>query len=392
MRVAFLIERLDPARGGMERSAYDFLIELTALGVETHVVTQSAVDAPTAVQVHELGQEGWTDELQYRHFVIRAQRFVAERPWDVVHAIRPCLSCDLYQPRGGLVKTGQIRTIAARTTFLSKALRRVGLFFDGKERLLVQLEQQLLTGPKAPMVVVPSHYVGCQVEQEYGSARVATKRIFNAVQISPPLGVNRATVRRRRRAEWNIPLDRPVAIFVGHNFRRKGLARAIEVLADRRCVDWYLLVVGRDAPTPYERRAERLGVASRVRMLGEQSDVAELYWAADACVLPTYNDPCSRTVLEALSLGVPCITTVFDGSSECITPGEQGFVLPRPEAGDLLAEALRTLRDESVRRRMSREAEGLAAMLSMRRHAAEVAQVYGEIAARRSVAQGLCLV
>lgn len=91
-------------------------------------------------------------------------------------------------------------------------------------------------------------------------------------------------------------------------------------------------------------------------------------------------------------MGVPCITTVFDGSSECITPGEQGFVLPRPEAGDLLAEALRTLRDESVRRRMSREAEGLAAMLSMRRHAAEVAQVYGEIAARRSVAQGLCLV
>jgi hypothetical protein len=103
LKLAFLIEHLDPCRGGMERSSVEFLTEITALGVEAHVVTQKSAGAPAGVQVHELGVEGWTDELQYRHFVERAERFLAGARWDVVHAIRPCLSCDLYQTRGGLV-------------------------------------------------------------------------------------------------------------------------------------------------------------------------------------------------------------------------------------------------------------------------------------------------
>jgi UDP-glucose:(heptosyl)LPS alpha-1,3-glucosyltransferase len=390
MKIAFLIERLDPARGGMERSAVDFLTELAAMGVEAHVVTQSAAEEFPGIQIHALGCEGWTNEMQYRHFVTRAERFLSGQRWDVVHAIRPCLSCDVYQPRGGLVKTGHDRTIAARPTLLQKILRRIGLLFDGKGRLLASLEQRLLTRKDPPLVLVPSHYVRRQVEAQYRLPERSIRRVFNAVRISPPLGFDRATIRRLRRRDLGIEEDRPVAIFVGHNFRRKGLVRVIDVLADPSCAGWHLLVVGRDVVRPYERRAQRLGVADRVHFLGGRHDVAELYWASDACVLPTYNDPCSRTVLEALSLGVPCITTAYDGSSECISSGEQGFVIPSPESRDLLAQALGTLQDEATRRYMSRQAQDLAPVLSMRRHAAEVLQVYQEIAARRAEPQVLC--
>jgi UDP-glucose:(heptosyl)LPS alpha-1,3-glucosyltransferase len=390
MKIAFLIERLDPSRGGMERSAVEFLTELAALGMEVHVVTQSAAVKIAGVQVHALGCEGWTDAAQYRRFVASAERFLAGQRWDVVHAIRPCRSCDVYQPRGGLVRTGQDRTIAARQTMLLKVLRRIGLLFDGKERLLDSLEQRLLTRKVPPLVLVPSHYVGRQVEAQYRLPDRSLRKVFNAVRISPPAGVDRATVRRRQRRDLGIVEDRPLAIFVGHNFRRKGLARVIDVLADPRCAGWHLLVVGRDVEHPYRRRAQRLAVADRVHFLGGRADVAELYWASDACVLPTYNDPCSRTVLEALSLGVPSITTAYDGSSECISNGEQGFVIPSPESRDQLALALRALENGATRRYMSQQAKDLAPVLSMRRHAAEVLQVYREIAARPSEPRILC--
>jgi glycosyltransferase involved in cell wall biosynthesis len=96
-------------------------------------------------------------------------------------------------------------------------------------------------------------------------------------------------------------------------------------------------------------------------------------------VLPTYYDPCSRTVLEALSLGVPSITTSYDGSRECIRDGEHGYVLKSPDDVDALAHALKDLSVEGVRQRISQNALKLRPYLSMRRHAKEVAALYEEI-------------
>jgi len=99
--------------------------------------------------------------------------------------------------------------------------------------------------------------------------------------------------------------------------------------------------------------------------------------------LPTYYDPCSRTVLEALSLGVPAITTAYDGAADCIREGEHGFVLESPEAVEKLAETLQRLTAESVREKISRNALQLRPFLSMRRHAEEIAAIYEELARKK---------
>ncbi len=386
MRIAFIIEHLDPNRGGMERSAVDFLTELADLGPEIHVVTQTSVWDHPGIQVHPLGMSGWTDEMQYRGFVDRAQGFLASRSWDVVHAVRPCLSCDMYQPRGGIVKVGQERTVATRRNGVARLMRHVGLLFDAKERLLATLEHRLLTGASPPVVVVPSEYVRRQLEERYRLPDERIKRVFNGVRITLSDSGERELIRRRVRDEVGVPADALVAIFVGHNFRRKGLARLIESLTKPPAHDWYLLIVGRAAISYYERSVEQAQIKDRVRFLGSRTDVESLYCAADVCVLPTYNDPCSRTILEALSLGLPCITTAYDGSSECIRDGEHGFVIDSPESVDALANALDKLRDGSTRRHMSEQAMGLRHFLSMRRHAAEVLSLYREIADSRPLA------
>ena len=384
MKIAFIIEHLDPDRGGMERSAVDFLTELADLGPEVHVVTQTSVWDHPGIQVHPLGMSGWTDEMQYRAFVDRAQRFLASRSWDVVHAVRPCLSCDMYQPRGGIVKAGQERTVATRRNGVARLMRHVGLLFDAKERLLASLEHRLLTGPSPPIVVVPSAYVRRQVEGRYRLPDQHIRRVFNGVRVEPPERAERERARRRVREEVGLPADSLVAIFVGHNFRRKGLARMIETLTRSPAQAWHLLVVGRGATGYYERYAQQLRVRDRVRFPGSRAEAWDFYCAADVCVLPTYNDPCSRTILEALSLGLPCITTAYDGSSECIRDGDHGFVIDSPESVDALANALDKLRDASTRQHISEQTIELRPFLSMRRHAAEILALYREVAAIRS--------
>ncbi|WP_447602306.1 glycosyltransferase family 4 protein [Nitrospira sp. Nam80] len=385
MKVAFIVEHLDPNRGGLEQSAVDFLTELAELGPEIHVVTQNGEWDHPGIQVHRLGVTGWTYEAQYREFVGRAQRFLAGRSWDVVHAVRPCLSCDVYQPRGGIVKAGQARTVAARRSGVARLIRKAALLFDAKGRLLASLEHRLLTKPEPPIVVVPSEYVRRQVEERYRLPDECLKRVFNGVRVTRLGRGERERVRRRVRDEIGFPADALVAIFVGHNFRRKGLARMMESLTRPAARDWHLLVVGRGATGYYERYAEQIRITDRVRFLGSRADAQTLYCVADVCVLPTYNDPCSRTILEALSLGLPCITTAYDGSSECITDGDHGFVIDSPDSVDALANALEKLRDGSTRRRMAEQTIELRPFLSMRRHAMEILSLYRKIADDRSL-------
>jgi UDP-glucose:(heptosyl)LPS alpha-1,3-glucosyltransferase len=210
------------------------------------------------------------------------------------------------------------------------------------------------------------------------------------VRLSPPEPADRSIIRSDRRRQLGIAETARVAIFVGHNFRRKGLARVMDALALPNAKAWRLLVVGRGATGYYDRYAQQLGISDRVHFLGVRSDVPALYWASDVCVLPTYNDPCSRTVLEALSLGVPCITTAFDGSSECVRDGVQGFVVQSPDHVQGIADALRYLEDDDQRRRMSAHAASLGSLVSMRRHAAEMFDLYQEIVWRRPQTESLC--
>jgi UDP-glucose:(heptosyl)LPS alpha-1,3-glucosyltransferase len=386
MKVAFLIERLDPRRGGMETSATEFLTEMAALGVDIHVVTESAAANFSVTPVHALGVGGFGRTGRYRHFVLAAKAFLADGSWDVVHAVTPCLACHLYQPRSGVAGEALARAVALRKSRVARAFRKLGAALNAKQRLWTSLERGLLQGAAPPVVAALSRYMRRQLEKAYALPSECIRDVFNGVTIKHPEPAERAALRQRLRQELGLAATDLVAIFAGHNFRRKGLPRLLEALSTPEAQSWHLLVAGKDAPGPSQRYARTLGIAGRVQFLGARSDVRQLYVAADVCVLPTYYDPCSRTVLEALSLGVPAITTAYDGAADCIRNGEHGFVVESPEAIEALGKALRQLAPEHVRQTMARNALGLRPYLSMRRHAEEVAAIYDEITRKGSAA------
>ena len=58
------------------------------------------------------------------------------------------------------------------------------------------------------------------------------------------------------------------------------------------------------------------GSSETVHFLGYHDDIRECFASSDFFVMPTYYDPCSLVVLEALACGLPVITTVQNGASE----------------------------------------------------------------------------
>ena len=115
-----------------------------------------------------------------------------------------------------------------------------------------------------------------------------------------PLAADAAAALRRR---LGAPEDGAVVLFVGSGFERKGLTYLLQAFGSLTDKASHLWVVGKGQIAFYQRLAERLGVAHRVKFWGPVTETAPFYQAATVLALPTLYDPCSNVVLEALACG-----------------------------------------------------------------------------------------
>jgi UDP-glucose:(heptosyl)LPS alpha-1,3-glucosyltransferase len=171
--------------------------------------------------------------------------------------------------------------------------------------------------------------------------------VYNAVDseaFSPKLRAHRDSMRQK----LGVPSDATLFLLVGSGYVRKGVAAALTALS-RLPDNTHLLVVGRDkARGRYKRMARRLGIASRVALVGAQDDPKPFYGAADVFVLPTLYDPCPNAALEAMACGLPVVTSTKCGAAELVLEHDAGFVC---DAGDLdaLTAHMSTLTDAEAR-------------------------------------------
>jgi glycosyltransferase involved in cell wall biosynthesis len=70
---------------------------------------------------------------------------------------------------------------------------------------------------------------------------------------------------------------------------------------------------------------------------GETDDVRQYYSQCSVYVLPSYSEGTPRTVLEAMSMGRPIITTDANGCRETVVDGKNGFLVPIKDSQSLAA-------------------------------------------------------
>lgn len=325
MKVAFIIDRWDPARGGAERATARLVEHLVATGHEAHVFALSAADGAPGV-FHPIPRPLRFRGAMEAEFARRANDAAREAGCGPTVGMRHLEHVDVYWPHGGLhgaTLAAVERSHIGLREGVARTLHRVSL----KHRTFVNLETLLLSGGGARVVWCVSPMIRDEIATAHPQAAPRLEVHPNGVDLAtfhPGLRDARrdAFLRRHR-----IDPASAVIVFPGGNWSLKGwdvLCHALPATAG----PWTLVAAGDDG----ENASVPASVRERVVLLPRQ-DPRDLWAAADVCVQPTWRDPCSLATLEALASGVPVVTT--DANGACDAAARAGAVVGAGDAAAL---------------------------------------------------------
>lgn len=140
-------------------------------------------------------------------------------------------------------------------------------------------------------------------------------------------------------------------VLVGAAMRLAGEKRPLlwletaAILAARR--PEVRFAIAGDGPLADETRAraESLGMASRLVLLGERADVHRLMQAFDLFLMTSSVEGTPNALLEAQWFGRPVVTTAAGGAPEAVDPDRTGLVVENTEPEAIAAAAERILAD-----------------------------------------------
>ena len=107
-------------------------------------------------------------------------------------------------------------------------------------------------------------------------------------------------------------------------------------------------------------RIERLGLSSKIRLLGFRDDLLNVFRSCDVFASPSVEgDTIPQVLMQALAVGIPVVSTTVGSIPDVVIEGKTGFVVPPRDAGALAERIARLLDDATLRTRMGIEGRSL---------------------------------
>ena len=388
MKVAIVIEKYNPLRGGAERSSMEMAEALSKKGCDVTIVSgkvDNAEETAGNIKVVDLEVVARRN-VWFRVFDRAVSNYFSKNKYDIVHSITPISVVDVYQPRGGS-QLNAIQQKIALCKGLTRLYKRLTAGFNRARAMRLRGELKLSKGTAGPVVAVLSDYVARQFIEGYGTPIERIALIRNAVDVNKFELDSDCDKVVKLRNELDINDNTAVMLFVSADPVRKGLPELIEAfaLAKKKRIDIQaeikLIVIGGFNFKHYAHHASSLGIGDDIIFYGKTMEVPLFMEVADALVLPTWEDACSRVVMEALAAGIPAISTDFNGASELFDDGKYGINIGSPSNIEVLADAINTMADKQTQQKYADNiaASDLKERLSMDRHASELIELYNRI-------------
>ena len=410
MKIGLVLDHFDPRRGGVEQWTDQFARQLLRLGHEVHVVATTFQSNPKRERGQPLpkssnsqpgeasalaGASGYSVEPTWIvPHLIPPQRYRIERArsaeailrqlgLDIVHDMGFGWYGDILQPHGGSRTAAEERNLMLLPKWMHP-IKRVVYWFLPRYREFAELTQLQYGSPNGPVVLALSRMVYRDMQRLHGLPDSRLRLIYNGVdeqRFSPEW---RTEHREPTRQRLGIAEDEVLFLIVAHNLKLKGVPTLIQALGRLRSEGTRakVVVVGGKRTLAMRLLARWHGVDRDATFVGAIDDPRDFYAAADVYVQPTFYDPCSLVVLEALACGLPVVTTKFNGAGELMTVGEHGFLLDDPADSAGLAELMRQTLDPERRAAMSRAARELALRHTFEENVRSIVSVYEELANR----------
>ena len=326
---------LEAGRGGLETMCADLAVALAARGVRSSVIGLDAGGElegrlrDHGVALTSLGGRRMRSPSYYRRLAgcLRDARATAVH----THGFAPLLYGALVRPLAGfprLVHTEHSIEYLLERPALRLALRGLAWSVDTFAVL------------------------GDRMYGYYASLGIARRRlqvIPNGVALLPP-----TTPERRAEARERLGVAQSfVVATVGRLAPEKNFPLLIDAFASAYAADPDTALVfigdGSEAAGLRARAAER-GLGDRIYFLGWRKDVAQLLPGLDVFALSSFSEGLPMAMLEAMSAGVPVVSTAVGDIPNVIRDGVNGWLVA-PEDGVAMAAAFAALRGDPTRAR-----------------------------------------
>jgi glycosyltransferase involved in cell wall biosynthesis len=162
----------------------------------------------------------------------------------------------------------------------------------------------------------------------------------------------------------------------GHTFLIEG---AKKVLERKSNVKFWIVGEGEERGSLSEK-IRKEGLQGKISLLGYREDVSKLLAAADIFILTSLWEGFPYTILEAMSAGLPVVSTDVGGVAEAVEHQQTGLLVPLKKP-HLLANALIYLIEHpEERKRMGEKGkERVREKFSLEKMLSEIEKVYDEV-------------
>jgi glycosyltransferase involved in cell wall biosynthesis len=230
---------------------------------------------------------------------------------------------------------------------------------------------------------VAAYAANCQAQaasllaSPYADRVVLTGDLFRPDRLHATMTPERALPARRH--------GLPRIVFLGQLVERKGIHVLVEAMHALRG-EAELLLVGGDwrasgYPADVRALARRLGVDDSITFEDHRGDVGAILSTADVLVLPSFAEARPRTIIEAMTLGIPVVATSVGGVPSLVEDGRTGLLVPAGDAAALGSALGRLVRSPELRGRMGDAAARHAANeFSAARTAQQYLRLYRSLA------------
>lgn len=347
-RIAVMLPRFS-RYGGVEQFGFHLAESLARRGHSVDFIcSRQQAEPPSGVRIRKVPGPRFFKFLKIVSFAVFAERARRQGSYDCVIGLGKTWTQDIMRVGGGPVPRYWEFAEKARQgpSRLLKALRhRISPY----HRFDCWLEKKRYAS--APRIVAVSHFMRDLAEETFAVRGIDI--VYNKPDLSrfsPPSPEGRQAARSAYGIE-------PSVLAIGHaatNYILKGtgqLLRALTLLPEH-C---HVYVAGGRRPAACMALARSLGVESRVHFVGRVSDMPGFLHAMDVFAHPTFYDPCSNALVEALASGLPTLSSARNGSAFFL-PAGQVLQDPRDVAG--MADILRLLEKKALEQRQAGSRSG----------------------------------
>jgi UDP-glucose:(heptosyl)LPS alpha-1,3-glucosyltransferase len=317
VKIGFVLNDYYPF-GGLQEDCLATAVATQQRGHEVAIFTRTwKGNKPQEITAHLLGKKGWSNIARNDHFFKALKSELPKHQLDGVVAFSRIPDPDIY--------------FAADPCYVEREANKPWWHkYTPRYKHYSHLEKQLFKGCNEIETLVLTEREIASFNRHYGTPTERFHLLPPGVDKNVASAADKASQRKGLRQELGTKNNATVALFLGSGFRIKGLDRALHSIAANKnsTKDLEFWIVGNGKPARFQKLANATGV--NVRFLGGRADVDRFYNAADFLLHPAYSESAGKVLLEALTHGLPVLTTDTCGYAPHILKANAGTVIPSP--------------------------------------------------------------